>query len=77
MKAKKEDWSLRGKQITFMIYDHFRVTGAHGPVLDYPDLFSVTLHDDTVQECRNKMGRSSPIYVKDFLQMISWKDCTN
>ena len=34
-----------------MIYDYFRVTGAHDTVLDYADLFSVTLRDDNVQEC--------------------------
>ena len=33
-----------------MIYDYFRVTGAHDAVLDYADLFSVTLHDDNIQE---------------------------
>ena len=46
-KAQKEDWFLRGRQIAFMIYDYFRVTGAHDTVLDYADLFSVTLHDTT------------------------------
>ena len=29
-----------------MIYDYFRVTGAHDTVLDYADLFSVTLRYD-------------------------------
>ena len=48
--AQKEDRFLRGKQIAFTIYDYFRVTGAHNAVLDYADLFSVTLHDDNVQE---------------------------
>ena len=33
-----------------MIYDYFRVTGAHDTVLNYADLFSVTLRDDNVQE---------------------------
>ena len=33
-----------------MIYDYFRVTGAHDAVLDYADLFSVTLHCDNIQE---------------------------
>ena len=33
-----------------MIYDYFRVTGAHDTVLDSADLFSVTLEDDNVQE---------------------------
>ena len=34
----------------FMIYDCFRVTGAHDTVLDYADLFSITLRNDNVQE---------------------------
>ena len=33
-----------------MIYDYFRVTGAHDTVLDYADLFSMTLRNDNVQE---------------------------
>ena len=49
-KAQKEDQLLRGRQIAFMIYDYFRVTGAHDTVLDYAELFSVTLHDDNIQE---------------------------
>ena len=49
-KAQKEDGFLRGRQIAFMIYDHFRVTGAHDTALDYADLFYVTFHDDDIQE---------------------------
>ena len=49
-KTHEEDWFLRGRQIAFMIYDYFRVTGAHDAVLDYADLFSVALHDDNIQE---------------------------
>ena len=49
-KAPKEDPFLRGRQIAFMIYDYFRVTGAHDTVLDCADLFSITLRDDNVQE---------------------------
>ena len=49
-KAQKEDRFLRGRQIAFMIYDYFRVTGAHDTVLDYADLFSVTVRDDNVQD---------------------------
>ena len=49
-KAQKEDRFLRGRQIAFMIYDYFRVTGAHDTVLDYADLFSVTVHDENIQE---------------------------
>ena len=49
-KAQKEDPFLRGRQIALMIYDYFRVTGAHDTVLDYADLFAVALHDDNVQD---------------------------
>ena len=33
-----------------MIFEYFRVTGAHEAVLGYSDLFRITLHDDDVQE---------------------------
>ena len=49
-KAQKEDRFLRGKQIAFMVYDYFRVIGAHDTVLCHADLFSVTLREDNVQE---------------------------
>ena len=49
-KAQKDDRFPRGRQIAFMIYDCFRVTGAYDTVLDCTDLFSVTLHDDNIQE---------------------------
>ena len=49
-KAQKEDRFVRGRQVAFMIYDYFRVTGAHDTVLDFADLFSVTLHDENIQE---------------------------
>ena len=50
MLDQEEDRFLRGRQIAFMIYDNFRVTGAHDTVLDYAGLFSITLHDDNIQE---------------------------
>ena len=43
-KAQKEDRFLRGRQIAYMIYDYFWVTGAHDTVLDY------ALRNDDVQE---------------------------
>ena len=49
-KVQKEDRFLRGRQIAFMIYDYFRVTGAHDTVFDCADSFSVALHDDNIQE---------------------------
>ena len=49
-KAQAEDQFLRGRQIAFMIYDYFRVSGAHDAVLDYADLSSVTLRDNNIQK---------------------------
>ena len=63
-KAQKEDRFLGGGQIAFMIYDYFRVTGAHDTVLDYADLFSVSLHNDNIQE-----------YVSLIISKLYW-NCT-
>ena len=49
-KAQKEDRFLRGRQITYMIYDYFRVTGAHDTALDYGDWFSITLRSDGLRD---------------------------
>ena len=49
-KAQKEDRFLCRRQIAYMIYDHFLVTGAHDTVLDYSDLFSISLRNDDVHE---------------------------
>ena len=49
-KAQMEDLFLRGRQIASMIYECFRVTGAHEAVLDYSDLFSITLHSNDIQD---------------------------
>ena len=63
-KAQKEDRFLRGRQIAVMIFDYFRVTGAHDTEFVCADLFSVTLHDDKHSGIRNKMGRSFIVDVK-------------
>ena len=56
-KAQKEDRFIRGRQIAHMIYDYFRVTGAHDTVLDHADLFTITLRDDDVQEFDTRWGK--------------------
>ena len=38
-KAQKENRFLRGRQIAYLIYDQFRVTGTHDSVENYTDLF--------------------------------------
>ena len=67
-KAQKEDWFPRGKQIAFNIYDYFRVAGAHDTVLDYADLFSVTLQDDNLQESDTRWDEVLYFNVKDSLR---------
>ena len=42
-KAQKEDGFLRERQIAYMIFDYFRVTGAHDTVRDYADKNSLSL----------------------------------
>ena len=37
-------------------HNYFRVTGAHDTVLGYADLFSVTLHDNDIQEFNTRCG---------------------
>ena len=47
-KAQKEDRFLRGRQIVYLIYEHFRVT--NDSVENCADLFTVVLRNDDVQE---------------------------
>ena len=53
-KAQKQDRFLRGRQIAYLIYDYFRVTGIHDSVENYADLFTISLRNDDVQEFDSK-----------------------
>ena len=53
-KAKKQDRFLRGRQIAYLIYEYFRVTGANDSVENYADLFTVVLRNDDIQEFDSK-----------------------
>ena len=53
-KAQKEDRFLRGRQIAYLIYDHFRVTGSHDSVENYTDLFTNVFRNDDIQEFDSK-----------------------
>ena len=75
-KAQEEHRFPRGRQIAFMIYDYFRVTGAHDTVLDYADFFSLTLRDDNAQEFDTR-GMKFYHLCQRLHQMISWKVCSN
>ena len=48
-KAQKQDRFLRGRQIACLIYEQFRVTGAHDSVENYTDLFTIVLRNDDIQ----------------------------
>ena len=50
MKAQKENRFHRGRQIVYLIYEYFRVTGANDSVENYADLFTVALRNDDIQE---------------------------
>ena len=54
MKAQKEDCFFRGRQIAYLIYDYFRVTGANDSVENYADLFTVVLRNDDIQKFDSK-----------------------
>ena len=56
MKAQKEDRFFRGRQIAYLIYEYFRVTGANDSVENYADLFTVVLRNDDIQEFVSKVG---------------------
>ena len=49
-RAQKSDGFLRGKQITYMICEHFRATGACEAVQELSDLFTTSLQKDDVQD---------------------------
>ena len=54
MKAQKEDRFLRGREIAYLIYEYFRVTGANDIVFNFADLFTVVLRNGDIQEFASK-----------------------
>ena len=49
-RAQKYDRFLRGTQIAFLIYEHFRATGACEAVQGLSDLFNIRMQNDNVQD---------------------------
>ena len=45
-KPQKQDRFLRGRQIAYLIYDYFWVTGVHDSVENYADLLTIALRND-------------------------------
>ena len=52
--AQKQDRFLRGRQIAYLIYEYFRITGANDSVENYAELFTVVLRNDDIQEFGSK-----------------------
>ena len=53
-KAQKEDRFLRGRQIAYLIFEYFWVTGANDSVENHSDLFTIALRNDDIQEFDSK-----------------------
>ena len=53
-KKTKRGRFLRGRQIAYLIYEYFRVTGSHDSVENYTDLFTIVLRNDDIQEFDSK-----------------------
>ena len=53
-KAQKQDRFLRGRQIAYLIYEYFWVTGANDSVENYADLFTISLRNDDIQKFDSK-----------------------
>ena len=53
-KAQKQDRFLRGRQIAYLIYEYYRVTGANDSVENFADLFTIGLRNDDIQEFDSK-----------------------
>ena len=53
-KAQKRDRFFRGRQIAYLIYEYFRVTGANDSVENYADLFTTSIRNDDTQEFDSK-----------------------
>ena len=49
-KAQKEDRLPRSRQIAYLIYEQFWVTGTDDSVENYTDLFTIALRNDDIQE---------------------------
>ena len=61
-KAQKQDRFLRGRQIAYLIFEYFRVTGADDSVENYADLFTISLRNDDIQEFVSKWDGKNIVY---------------
>ena len=50
----QQDRFFRGRQIAYLIYEFFRVTGANDSVENYADLFTICHRNDDIQEFHSR-----------------------
>ena len=60
--AQKEDRFLRGRQIAYLIYEYFQVTGTNDSVENYADLFTIMLFEMTT--FRNSIRNGTEFYYQ-------------
>ena len=65
MKTQKEDRFLRGRQIAYLIYEYFRVTGVNDSVENYAELFTVGSSKWRYSGIRFEMGWNSIVDDKN------------
>ena len=75
-KTQKQHRFLRDRQIAYLIYDHFQVTGIHVSVENYADLFTFVLRNDDIQEFDSQWDGILLSMTKIPFDDI-WKECTN
>ena len=83
-KAQKQDRFLRGRQIAFLIYDHFRVTGTDDSAENYTDLFTIVQENDDVQQFDSKwdgillsMTKMPPVDILEGLYKLRIRESEN
>ena len=74
MKAHKEDHFLRGRQIAYLIYEYFRVTGANDSVENYADLFEIQEFDSKRDENFLSMTKIPPDYILEGLYKLRMRE---
>ena len=53
-RPKKKDRFLCRREIAYLIFEYFRVTGANDSVENYADLFAIGLRNDHIQDFDSK-----------------------
>ena len=63
-RAQTYDRFLRGRHIAYMVYEHFRATGACEAVQGLSDLFNIRLQNDDVQDFDTRWDQAQSISRK-------------